>query len=197
MEKIGLVTITYNSEDVIKGFLDSVLNQNFKNFVVFIIDNNSNDSTESIIRCCEDSRIIFIKNHENTGVAKANNQGIRLSLDHGCSHVLMINNDTEFESSLLEKMLNIQRLQNCSLVAPKMMYFDNKEHIWYGGSYFYRKNGYLPLHNGIRQKDIGQFDGNYEVEYAPTCCLLVKKEVFNDIGLMDEKYFVYFDDTDF
>ena len=49
----------------------------------------------------------------------------------------------------------------------------------------------------MRQKDEGKFDGVFQVEYAPTCCLLVKKQVFEDVGLMDEKYFVYFDDTDF
>ena len=40
MEKIGLVTITFNSEDVINGFLDSALNQTFQNFIIYIIDNN-------------------------------------------------------------------------------------------------------------------------------------------------------------
>jgi GT2 family glycosyltransferase len=49
----------------------------------------------------------------------------------------------------------------------------------------------------MKELDEGQYDKIIEVEYAPTCCLLVKKEVFQDIGLMDEKYFVYFDDTDF
>jgi len=53
------------------------------------------------------------------------------------------------------------------------------------------------MHKGIKQKDNSQFDGIYPSEYAPTCCLLVKKQVFLDVGMMDEKYFVYFDDTDF
>ena len=60
-----------------------------------------------------------------------------------------------------------------------------------------KAKGYLPLHRGMSQKDEGQYDEVVEVEYAPTCCLLAKKEIFADIGFMDEKYFVYFDDTDF
>ncbi len=197
MEKIGLVTITFNSEDVINGFLESALNQTFQNFIIYIIDNHSQDETESIIKSYDDNRIVFIKNQQNVGVAKANNQGIKLALKENCSQVLIINNDIDFEEKLIEKMLGVQNQKDCSLVAPKMMYFENPDYIWYAGSSFVKKKGYIPIHKGFQQKDVGQFDGVYRVEYAPTCCLLIKKNVFEDVGFMDEKYFVYFDDTDF
>jgi len=197
MEKIGLVTITYNSADVIRGFLESTFSQTFQNFIIYIIDNNSQDNTIEILKENTDSRIELVKNKENVGVAKANNQGIELALKDNCTQVLIINNDVEFEKQLFEKMLQIQKDKNCSLVVPKMMYFDTPDYIWYAGSSFIKKKGFLPIHKGIKQKDSSQFDGVYPVEYAPTCCLLVKKEVFQDVGMMDEKYFVYFDDTDF
>ena len=197
MEKIGLVTITYNSADVIRDFLESTFSQTFQNFIIYIIDNNSQDNTLEILKENTDSRIELVKNKENVGVAKANNQGIELALKDNCTQVLIINNDVEFEKQLFEKMLQVQKDKNCSLVVPKMMYFDNPDDIWYAGSKFIKKKGFLPIHKGIRQKDSTQFDGVYPVEYAPTCCLLVKKEVFQDVGMMDEKYFVYFDDTDF
>ena len=197
VEKIGLVTITYNSEDVLKDFLDSALNQTLCNFIIYIIDNNSKDSTLNILDRYQDSRIKIIKNSHNLGVAKANNQGIKLALKEGCSQVLIINNDVKFESKLLSKMIQVQSEKKCSLVAPKMMYFSNPSYVWYAGSRFIKRKGMLPIHKGNKEKDLGQFDGVFQVEYAPTCCLLVKKEVFEDIGFMDEKYFVYFDDTDF
>ena len=74
MEKIGLVTIAYNSADVLKGFLDSTFKQTFQNFVIYIIDNNSQDNTISILKEYNDQRIVLIKNPENVGVARANNQ---------------------------------------------------------------------------------------------------------------------------
>tara|TARA_B100001029_G_C15053245_1_gene452372 strand:- start:1205 stop:2113 length:909 start_codon:yes stop_codon:yes gene_type:complete len=197
MEKIGLVTITYNSQDVIRGFLRSTLSQTFQNFIVYIIDNNSKDNTLEILKEYKDDRINVVHNNKNFGVAKANNQGIELALKDKCTQVLIINNDVDFEKELLEKMLQIQKENNCSLVVPKMMYFDNPNYIWYAGSVFVKNKGFLPVHKGIKQKDIAQFDGVYPVEYAPTCCLLINKEVFKDVGMMDEKYFVYFDDTDF
>ena len=145
----------------------------------------------------QDGRLKIIKNATNLGVTKANNQGIEKAITDGCDQVLIINNDVEFESTLIEKLIKVQLEKACSLVTPKMMYYDNPNHIWYAGSWFIKKKGYLPLHRGMKELDKGQYDKIIEVEYAPTCCLLVKKEVFQDIGLMDEKYFVYFDDTDF
>ena len=197
MAKIGLVSITYNSADVLKPFLECVWKQTHSNFRLYVIDNASADATLSILGDEKDSRLIVIKNDKNFGVAKANNQGIKKAISDGCNQLLIINNDVEFETTLIEKLLNAQKESNCSLVSPKMMYFDYPENIWYAGSWFNKSKGYLPLHRGMRELDKGQFDKIVEVEYAPTCCLLVKKEVFEDVGFMNEKYFVYFDDTDF
>ena len=197
MDKIGLVTITYNSEEFLRPFLNCVIKQTYSNFILYVIDNASVDRTILMLENERETRLKVIKNAENLGVAKANNQGIRSAILDGCDQVLIINNDVEFESSLIEKLIKIQIENKCSLVSPKMMYYDNPNHIWYAGSWFIKKKGYLPLHRGMMELDTGQYDGIINVEYAPTCCLLAKKEVFQDIGLMDEKYFVYFDDTDF
>ena len=197
MNKIGLVTITYNSADVLQPFLDCVWQQTHSNLVLYIIDNASKDDTHLILEKENDLRLQIINNSTNFGVAKANNQGIKRAIADDCDQVLIINNDVEFEATLIEKLLQLQDERSCSLVTPKMMYYDNPNHIWYAGSWFIKKKGYLPLHRGMKEIDEGYFDKIVEVEYAPTCCLLVKKEVFQDVGMMDEKYFVYFDDTDF
>jgi len=197
MEKIGLVTITYNSTKVIKPFLECVWQQTHDNFQLYIIDNTSIDGTLEILEKEQDARMCVIRNTSNLGVAKANNQGIKKAIEDGCDQVLIINNDVEFESNLIKKLLQVQKEKDCSLVTPKMMYYNNPKYIWYGGSWFIKSKGYLPLHRGMKELDTGQYDKIEEVEYAPTCCLLAKKEIFEDIGFMDEKYFVYFDDTDF
>jgi GT2 family glycosyltransferase len=197
LDKIGLVTITYNSADILQPFLNCVWKQTHSNFILYVIDNASADVTLSMLENEKDSRLRVVENAKNFGVAKANNQGISQAILDGCDQILIINNDVEFESTLIQKLIKIQIEENCSLVTPKMMYYDNPNHIWYAGSWFIKKKGYLPLHRGMKELDEGQYNKAIDVEYAPTCCLLAKKEVFQDIGLMDEKYFVYFDDTDF
>ncbi len=197
MDKVGIVTITYNSANVLESFFKCMWNQNYIKFVLYIIDNNSTDSTVDIIKNQKDNRLFLKINSENLGVAKANNQGVELALKDECKNILIMNNDIEFNDKLINDLITSQQKESASLVVPKIMYFDNPNHIWYAGSWFIKKNGFLPKHRGMREIDKGQYDHSIEVHYAPTCCLLIKSEVFHDIGFMDEKYFVYFDDTDF
>ncbi len=197
MEKLGIVTITYNSEKVLDDFIESVLRQSYTNFKLFIIDNYSSDSTISILNNTQDERIRVIKNKENIGVAAANNQGIKEAINSECKQVLLLNNDVVFEKDLLKKLIKFQKRTKASLVAPKIMFYENPNLIWFAGSWFNKSKGFIAEHRGMDEHDNGQYDKEIEIEYAPTCCLLINKVVFEDVGLMDEKYFVYFDDTDF
>ena len=92
MEKIGIVTITYNSADVLVPFLKCIWNQSYQNFILYVIDNSSTDSTLEILEKEQDSRLRLIKNEINSGVARANNQGIKEVIKEGCDQILMINN---------------------------------------------------------------------------------------------------------
>tara|TARA_B100001758_G_scaffold62460_1_gene51986 strand:- start:14864 stop:15772 length:909 start_codon:yes stop_codon:yes gene_type:complete len=197
LDKVGVVTITYNSGKVLSAFMKCMWQQTYTNFVLYVIDNASIDNTKEILDLESESRLFLINNEYNVGVAKANNQGILKAIEDDCSQMLIMNNDVEFDSDLIEKLMKIQKDKDCSLVSPKIMYYDRPDRIWYAGSWFKKSKGYLPLHRGQMQLDKGQFDKVLEIEYAPTCCLLVKKQVFIDLGFMNEKYFVYFDDTDF
>ena len=197
MDQVGLVTITYNSAKVLPSFLECVWKQTFSNFLLYVIDNASNDDTINILQEQKDDRLRVILNKNNVGVAAGNNQGIKNAISDNCNQVLIINNDVEFEQFLLENLLVFQRKNKCSIVAPKIKYYNTQDTIWYAGSHFDLLKGYLPVHRGMRKKDIGQFDSIKIVEYAPTCCVLLCKNVFLDVGYMDEKFFVYFDDVDF
>lgn len=199
MHKIGVVTITFNSGDVIKPFMECMMSQTYNHFILYIIDNISSDNTlQQVEPYAVDNRVVIIKNTENVGVATGNNQGIDVALKDGCDSILLLNNDVEFEDTLFEKLLQqFNRYPDHSMITCKMMYYFDKKLIWYAGSYFDRRNGWLVPHIGMLQHDTGQYDEVKTMEYAPTCCVLIKKEVFSDVGLMDEKYFAYFDDTDF
>jgi GT2 family glycosyltransferase len=83
------------------------------------------------------------------------------------------------------------------MIVPKIMYYDQPDVIWYAGGAFSRFRGYSSPHWGMGRRDTGQFDLPCQISYAPTCCMLVHRQVFERVGLMDARYFVYFDDTDF
>jgi GT2 family glycosyltransferase len=195
--KVGVVTVTYNSCGVIDEFIRSLLQQTHSNFVLYIIDNASADGTLDRVTDYKDARIVVIRNQRNYGVAEGNNQGIKAALTADSVAVLLINNDTEFESSLLETLVEGLTEYACDMIAPKILYHDNRQMIWCAGGGFKPRRGYMGIHHGMGQIDRGQFDKARKVDHAPTCCLLVQKDVFAKIGFMDSCYFVYSDDADF
>jgi GT2 family glycosyltransferase len=196
-ELVGVVTVTYNSAVVIDGFMKSMLAQLHKNFILFIIDNASRDKTLALLETYHDGRIKIVSNCENVGVAEANNQGIAAAIEGGCQFVLLINNDTEFEPNLVSEMILGAEAHHAAMLTPKIMFFEPRNVIWCAGGSFRPWLGYSTCHNGEGEADSPRFDLPRPIAYAPTCCMLIAISVFKKIGLMDPRYFVYYDDTDF
>jgi GT2 family glycosyltransferase len=197
MNKVGIVTVTYNSSDVIQGFLNSVFVQTYENFLLYIVDNSSEDETLVKVFKQNDPRIKIIANKDNKGVAAGNNQGIQASIKDGCNLILLINNDVEFESDVLQKLITEIQSGVSDIVVPKITHFDEPQKIWFAGGRFLENITYFAVHIGWGEIDSDKHNIAKNIEYAPTCCMLIKKEVFDKVGLMDEKYFVYQDDVDF
>jgi GT2 family glycosyltransferase len=193
---IGVVTVTYNSGAVIRDFMESLLRQSFRNFLLYVVDNSSSDDTLALLAEYSDPRAVIIRNPTNVGVAEGNNLGIRAALGDGCTSVLLLNNDTIFGPDLITRLHEGLGKYRCDMIVPKILYLDPADRIWSAGGAFSRLRG-RSRHLGFGKKDDGRFDQPREVEYSPTCCMLVKKEVFERIGIMDPKYFLYFDDADF
>jgi len=194
---IGVVTVTYNSAEVLPDFLRCMAGQTHHNYILFVVDNASKDETPTLLASCCDARVRVIANPANLGVAEGNNQGINAALEANCDKVLLINNDTEFGEELITGLLNGLEHHGADMCCPKIMYFDAPDRIWAAGGKFRPFLGFTTVHLGFRQTDRGQFNQDRPVDYVPTCSVLIRKRVFEKIGLMDPRYFVYVDDVDF
>ncbi len=194
---IGVVTVTYNSADVLPDFLRCMLAQTHQQFILFAVDNASTDQTLPILRQCMDSRLRIISNADNRGVAEGNNQGICGAMDAGCTSILLLNNDTEFDANLIAELEAGLVAYGADMVCPKMTYFDDSRRIWAAGGQLQPWLGYRSRHIGFMAADDGTYDVPISISYAPTCCVLLRSTVIENIGLMDPLYFVYVDDVDF
>lgn len=194
---VAVVTVTYNSGKVIDGFLRSLLTQDHADFILFVVDNASSDDTLTQIGQFHDLRIKVIANQDNRGIAEANNQGIVAGLSAGCEYILLINNDTEFGPGLIDSLLRGIDLHEADMAAPKIFFYDPPDVIWSAGGGLDKRRAYSGFHIGYGEKDHGQFDTPRYIDHAPACCLLIRKHVFERIGLMDKNYFTYVEDTDF
>jgi len=153
-------------------------------------------------------KIKLISTLQNTGFAKGNNLGIKYGLKHKADAFLLLNNDVEVDQRFLVYLLAALK-QGADIVTPKIYFAPNYEFhksryrpsqrgkvIWYAGGDFDWDNVYS-RHIGIDEVDQGQFNQLKEIEFANFCSVLIKKEVFNQIGLLDEQYFLYWEDGDF
>lgn len=195
--RVGIVTVTYNSGAVIDGFMKSVLEQSYKNLFLYVIDNASSDDTVGKIDKYHMENLRLIANTENLGIAEGNNQGIRRAIDDGCDAILLLNNDTEFAPDLVDSLVSGLERYGCDIVSPKIVFHDRPNVIWSAGGGFNPSRGYAAFHYGLEQPDTGEFDHPRTVEHAPACCSLIRVDVFERIGMMDPRYFIYLDDTDF
>lgn len=196
---IGIVTVLFNSEDVLPGFFASLSKQEGVRYKLYVIDNSPKDAGTEMSRQFAaqygiDATIKF--NDANLGVAKGNNQGIELAQADGCDQILLANNDTEFGAMAIRQLQDVLTIEDESAATPKIMYYDSPGKLWYAGGHINVWLMRTPQY-GIGDQDHGQFDTQRYVNYAPTCFMMFNAKVFKKIGLMDEQYFVYYDDTDF
>jgi len=194
--RIGVVTVTYNSERVLDQFLHSLELQTYGNFLVYAVDSGSTDGTIARLKAWTDKRLQVIPNSENIGIAEGDNQGIRAAFADDCEYVLLLNNDVWFEPDTFAILAEDIESLDCDLLAPKIL-FEDRIRIWSAGGTFNVLKGYFGSPAGYGEIDIAQYDRPKRVQYAPGCCLLARRSVFNAIGAMDPKYFVYHEDSDF
>jgi GT2 family glycosyltransferase len=200
MAKLGLVTVLYNSDDVLEDFFKSLSIQLYKNYHLYIIDNSPSAGTDELItRLTEKYQIpayTHIKNPDNLGVAKGNNQGIKLALENHLDYVLLLNNDINIKQAfLLGKLFDCAVSRDEDIVIPKILYYGTRK-IWLAGGEFIHYKG-TSRTIGDKDEDGVKYNIAGYTNYAPTCFMLISRKVFEKVGLMDEKYFVYYDDDDF
>lgn len=196
---VGIVTVLYNSDQVLQDFFSSLAAQEGLRFKLYVIDNGSTDSgtrlSESLARQY-DIDAVCVFNNANVGVAGGNNQGIALALADNCSHVLLANNDTQFPPETIQLLVATLAKDRELVATPKIMYHSQPYLLWYGGGHINPWAMRTP-HYGYQKVDRGQTDDTRHVGYAPTCFMLLDVAVFQRVGRMDENYFVYYDDSDF
>ena len=198
LKKIFIVILQYNnSHDTIKC-LNSVKELNYPNFEVIIIDNASEIKHIEAVR-------FFLKNqttvncklktaNSNLGYSGGNNVGIKYALEHGADYVLILNNDTTVEKDLLTKLANTSESDpEIGIVGPAI---DEGNKSVCGGKVEWLKPELQHLKREENMPD-SRFQIPDSMIYVPGAAMLIKREVIEKICLLDERYFLYFEDVDY
>jgi GT2 family glycosyltransferase len=193
--KVSIIVLTWNSYDVTRDCLLSLRKIDYPTFEVVLVDNGSVDgSGQKLAQDFPDLRVIL--NEKNLGFTGGNNVGMRDALARGTDYLLLLNNDTIVAPNFLTELVNVAESdEHIGMVNPKIYYFEPADKIWYaGGEYVPWKT--FPVHFGLRESDVGSYDQTQEVSFVSGCALLVKAEAARKIGLLDEIFFVGYEDVD-
>lgn len=194
--RIGVITVTYNSKEVIADFLSSLFAQTYQDWHLYVYENGSPNKINNLLDEYDKVKITYVDLGANLGFAKANNIAIRQAIKNGCETILLLNNDTVFDKYLLSGLVSNMQKQATLVIVPKILCFPEKNIVWYGGGYFDPRQALKNIHIGMDQIDNGNYDVAGWQDFAPMCCVLIRKEAFEQIGFLDENYFIYYEDAD-
>ena len=204
--KIAVIVLNYKGLEETLECLESERRCVRGNYDVetIVVENGSDDGSLEALSKIND--IHLVANDKNLGFSGGMNSGIRYALKRDADYIIILNNDTIVDKNLIVNLA--KSAGSFDIVSPKIYFAPGFEFhkdrykeadlgkvIWYAGGSIDWQN-ILGIHTGVDQIDKGQFAKSKEINFATGACMLIKKEVFEKIGLFDEKYFLYLEDMD-
>ena len=190
---VGIVTVNYNSAAFIGEFLDSLRLVDYPNAHLIVVDAASHDgSADEIARRCPQAHLVRCE--ENVGIARGNNIGAEICRERGFDYILFINNDTSHEPDLLRVLVDAAGQR--TMTVPRILYAHDRRLIsTHAGDFDWNLGLFRNTHHG--KPDGPATRQRRELRTASFCCMLVPTGAFADVGPLDERFFMYYEETDF
>lgn len=194
---VSVIVVNYNGGDVFGECLKSLSKLKYSLWELIVVDNGSTDGNLELIKKIPAvvKRTTVVRNKGNVGFAGANNQGLEIAKGE---LILLLNNDTKVGPDLLTGLvgrLQVDKGSSIGVIQPKIKIMANPKLLDSAGSYL-TGTGFLQ-HWGFLAKDGKEFDQEKYIFSAKGACMLIRKEVINEIGLFDSDYGSYMEETDF
>jgi len=196
LPQVVIIVLNWNGLNDTLECLESLSRLDYPVYEVMVVDNGSSDGSVSVIR----ERFPFvtvIENGENLGYAGGNNVGLRYALARGTDYALLLNNDTEAAPDSLRLLVGAAEADPAvGIAGPTIYYYDQPQVIWSAGGAIDWRRGQTWM-VGLDERDVAQFGQEpREVDFVTGCALLVKRAVLERAGLLDERFFAYYEETE-
>lgn len=177
------------------------------NLNIVVIDNGSKEKLSLSIFA--DLPIKVLRSERNLGFSGGHNKGIKYAVENRADFVVILNNDTVVDRKLILELLQSANSDSgIGIIAPKIYFFPGFEFhknrykkvdlgkvFWYAGGKIDWKN-VIGVHRGVDEVDKNQYEKTEETDFASGCCMMIRADIFKNVGLFDEKYFLYYEDND-
>ena len=194
MPAVWCVVLAYNAVDLTLACIESLRRQDYPHLDILVVDNASSDGTAGILaERFPDVGVLALS--ENLGYAGGNNLGMRHALQQGADLLFLVNNDTRFESNCVSKLVaEMIVAPHCGVVGPMVYTWDGWSTISSaGGEVDWRHADAINV--GAGEVDTGQY-GARSVDFINGCAIMVSREAVERVGLIDERFFMYWEETD-
>ncbi|MBE0428405.1 MAG: glycosyltransferase family 2 protein [Thermoleophilia bacterium] len=184
----------YNGQDFLPACLGSLLRLDYPDYRVMVVDNASTDGSVALIKK-EFPQVEIIQNRRNTGFAGGCNSGLKRALEGTARYFVLVNNDTTADPDWLRELVAAADSDPRIGLCQSMIYLDGEpERINSAGNEaHYLGFGYCGHYLEV---DRGQFPEVADVPFASGTALLLRRETLEEIGLLDEDFFMYQEDMD-
>lgn len=207
--KIGFITVSFHSAedtlDVVSGLEKNSLPLGVTS-TIYVVDNDRSEDLKKRLK--KHPRAVYVESPGNVGFAAGNNLGLRKALQDETDLIVLINNDTIIPDDFILQVLSSPIVEKTVGAVGGLIYFakgfefENKykkdelgKVIWYAGGKYDWDNVYAK-HLGVNEVDRGQYDGVRETDFITGCLFITKSEVLKKVGFFDERYCLYFEDSD-
>lgn len=188
----GIVILNWNNYADTRDCVLSLFKSKYTNFFMVIVDNGSTDNSVQSLQT-EFSDLHIVRNIVNMGVPCGYNVGFRYALDHGADGIVMLNNDTIVDVNALSEVVKYWDIPKLGVAVPVIYFAEEKDKIWTSGV----KRKWFPPRFKMNCPHYYPGSEPISIEYAIGCCIVIKREVFQVIGFLDETIFFMWEDIDF
>ena len=196
-----VIVVNFNRYQFTVDCLKSLTIQTYPNFEVIVVDNGSQfelylELKKQLKQFRSKLKITLIRSELNLYFSAGNNKAIKVA---NGDFICLLNYDTVVMPDFIEKMVDfLEKTPNAGMITPKIKVYNDKDILWNTGAYINFKSGIVIGNRGYLEYDPKNLKYNdvESIGFAPGTAVFFKKEVIEEVGLMDDIFFMYHEDPD-
>jgi hypothetical protein len=195
MSSLAIILVNWKNYKDTEKCLSSLYKCVYHNFKIIVVDNESDPANSQDLKV-QFPNIELLKSYENLGFTGGNNLGIKHAINQGADYVMLLNNDTIVENNFISPLLNhLEQNPKVGAVQPKIFLLNDPKTIWNAGG---QLNSSIMTTSSIghNETDHGQYESPQTLDWITGCCILLRSEVINNVGMLNEQFFAYYEDVD-
>lgn len=190
---ISIIVLNWNGKSDTLSCLHSLQSQQYSPHRIIVVDNGSTDGSVYEIKA-HYPKLTIIETGKNLGYAEGNNVGIRCALEHNADYILLLNNDTTVAPDLLDQLVNAaQQNPDTGVFGATLFYMEKPDTVWFAGAHWNTNTLKFDYPN---QDQMLPNNISTATDYACGAALFFRAEVARSIGLLDTRFFLVFEESD-